>query len=494
MAYVEFELPFETDQASLGELFFDYVMTAIPGWVPADSPVVSIIGEACARLAAELYELMLRVPDEIFSTYLTTMVQLPLREAERATADSTWTLRPFASGETPVDRVIPAGTIVGVPLDSETLLGFETTVEVTVPAGSLSTAAGGVPLVAREIGADRSGLNGGVELIDRLEFVDTVAIAGQTIGGTDGETPDKHRDRGSSRLRLRNSSVVFARDAADLVRDEVPGVFVALGLDNYIPGTNERQSIAVTSATGGTFTLTFAGQTTTATAYNATAGIVQTRLEALSNVAPGDVLVTGGPLDTAPVIVEFIGALDATNHAQMTTSSSLSGAGAAVAVTTPEAGVSENDDAERALTVAVRAADGQPVDSDTKAEADALLQSQREENFLVYIIDPTYTNVTAAFTFVPRPGYDPVDVKTRAQAAVLEYLSPAQWGLPPEGDDVVWETGNDVIYVNEIISTVDLVPGVRRVVSATLNGVASNLTLYGDAPLPNPVAVTGTPA
>lgn len=58
-------------------------------------------------------------------------------------------------------------------------------------------------------------------------------------------------------------------------------------------GTQEVQTITV-DATGGTFTITYSGQTTSALAYNVSAGAMQTALEALSNIAPGDVVVTGG--------------------------------------------------------------------------------------------------------------------------------------------------------------------------------------------------------
>ncbi|MFE6126736.1 hypothetical protein ACFQ6Q_00465 [Streptomyces sp. NPDC056437] len=62
----------------------------------------------------------------------------------------------------------------------------------------------------------------------------------------------------------------------------------------YAAVTNEIQTLTVTGApTGGTFTITWSGQTTGAIAYNATAAVVQTALEALSNIAPGDVVVTG---------------------------------------------------------------------------------------------------------------------------------------------------------------------------------------------------------
>ncbi|MEW2393060.1 hypothetical protein AB0933_32335 [Streptomyces venezuelae] len=62
----------------------------------------------------------------------------------------------------------------------------------------------------------------------------------------------------------------------------------------YAAVSNEVQTLTVTGGpTGGTFTITWSGQTTSALAYNATAAQVQTALEALSNIAPGDVTVTG---------------------------------------------------------------------------------------------------------------------------------------------------------------------------------------------------------
>jgi len=61
--------------------------------------------------------------------------------------------------------------------------------------------------------------------------------------------------------------------------------------------TQEVQAVTITGTpTGGTFTLTYNGQTTAGIAYNANAAAVQSALEALSNIEPGDVTVTGtGP-------------------------------------------------------------------------------------------------------------------------------------------------------------------------------------------------------
>jgi hypothetical protein len=99
-------------------------------------------------------------------------------------------------------------------------------------------------------------------------------------------------------------------------------------LDAAVPaaGPDEVQTITVTgSPTGGTFTLTFSGQTTAAIAYNATASAVQTALEGLSNINPGDVVCAGGPLPGTPVTVTFGGQYDGQNVAQMTATASLTG-------------------------------------------------------------------------------------------------------------------------------------------------------------------------
>jgi hypothetical protein len=70
------------------------------------------------------------------------------------------------------------------------------------------------------------------------------------------------------------------------------------------PAKNEIQRVVLAGPpTGGTFTLTFSGQTTGNIAFNANAATITTALEALSNIAPGDVTVTG--TDARDFTVEF---------------------------------------------------------------------------------------------------------------------------------------------------------------------------------------------
>lgn len=81
---------------------------------------------------------------------------------------------------------------------------------------------------------------------------------------------------------------------------DVSAEFEALLLNKTFSVPLGTQTATVTgNPTGGTFTLTYGAQTTSDLAYNASATDVQTALEALSNLVPGDVTVTatkaGGP-------------------------------------------------------------------------------------------------------------------------------------------------------------------------------------------------------
>jgi hypothetical protein len=86
----------------------------------------------------------------------------------------------------------------------------------------------------------------------------------------------------------------------------------ASGLGPTITGStfaNEVQEITLdSSVSGGTFTLEFGGVPTSPLLFNASAADVQTALEGLPVINPGDVVVTGGPLVGAPIAVEFTGA------------------------------------------------------------------------------------------------------------------------------------------------------------------------------------------
>jgi hypothetical protein len=82
--------------------------------------------------------------------------------------------------------------------------------------------------------------------------------------------------------------------------------------------TNEIQTITISDADGGTFTLTFGGQTTSSIAWNAAASVVDTALEALSTIEVGEVSVSGSA--GGPYTVTFTNSLGASDQSLMTAS------------------------------------------------------------------------------------------------------------------------------------------------------------------------------
>lgn len=104
----------------------------------------------------------------------------------------------------------------------------------------------------------------------------------------------------------------------------------------YVPPpgpVNAVQRIDI-DATGGTFTLTFDGETTTSIAYDATPAAVQSALEGLANIDPGDVIVTAGSY-----LVEFTGQYAGQPVPTMTVdTTNLTGTGLVATVTNGTAG------------------------------------------------------------------------------------------------------------------------------------------------------------
>lgn len=83
--------------------------------------------------------------------------------------------------------------------------------------------------------------------------------------------------------------------------------------------------------TGGTFTLTYSGQTTAGIDFDATASEVLSALEALSNIEPGELAVSGGPGPGTPFVIRWLaGAL---NPADITASGASLTGGTAPAAT-----------------------------------------------------------------------------------------------------------------------------------------------------------------
>jgi len=131
-------------------------------------------------------------------------------------------------------------------------------------------------------------------------------LFGPTSGSIKGHLRTAPRDDGviSAKLRPVSGAPVLGW-LTPLHFDEVNAGWTVWGSNVAGAATDEVQSYLLGAPTGGTYALTFDGQTTAGIAFNANAATVQAALEALSNIAPGDVVVSGGPSNTTAVVVTF---------------------------------------------------------------------------------------------------------------------------------------------------------------------------------------------
>jgi hypothetical protein len=154
---------------------------------------------------------------------------------------------------------------------------------------------------------------------------------------------------------------------------------------------------------------------------------------------------------------------------------------------------------ERCVTVAITAEDGTAPSASLMQTVWALLDANREVNFLEYVIPPAYTAIDVQATVHPYPGYIAAEVKAAAEAMLADWLDPNAWGSEATGEETSWATDTKV-RIYEAVDYLNRAAGVFYVVSVqvkrSVDSVWSNvdIVLPGVAPLPMPGALTVTVA
>lgn len=96
----------------------------------------------------------------------------------------------------------------------------------------------------------------------------------------------------------------FNRDGVSMSAESFGGLYV--DGTTATPGTNEVQTITASgTVSGGTYTISFYGETTTALAFDADNATILAALVALPNIGTGAVTLGGGALPGTPVTVTF---------------------------------------------------------------------------------------------------------------------------------------------------------------------------------------------
>jgi len=132
--------------------------------------------------------------------------------------------------------------------------------------------------------------------LELLSNIDDVSVTGSAGGPWDVEFNGRYNRSDVSLMSGDGSSLTitgsYTMDISNIQNERI--------------GSNQVQRIQLMDTpTGGTFTVTYAGQTTAGIAYNASASTVETAITGLSTVGAGNVSVT--QIEDFAYLVEFIG-------------------------------------------------------------------------------------------------------------------------------------------------------------------------------------------
>lgn len=117
---------------------------------------------------------------------------------------------------------------------------------------------------------------------------------------------------------------------------------------------------------------------------------------------------------------------------------------------------------EKNVTVAVTDINGQPVGSTIRGEVQTKLQGMREQNFVVWVVDPQYTSIDVDGDVYAWPGWGTTDVHDRVVAALQTALSPATFATDPSGNAARW-ANDPILRLSMLHEAIMTVQGVRYV-------------------------------
>lgn len=543
-------VPIETNPATILQRIYSYIKARIPGWTENDPNLDVWLAQAVAAEGADVADTASRVPDTIYRDLGNSLYNIPPVDAMAAIGSTTWTMRDNAG------YTIDAGTQVGIRDAGGNLVPFYTVNTVVILPGSTVTAAGAITIVASQAGAAASGLAGpNVELIDILDYVLTpggIVLTGPTTSGVDAESDAEYLNRLTGQLKLLTRTPILPQDFADLALN-VTGVYRAVPLDGYNPFHNMlslnaasveasiadwanlanttltqsaafakdgADSLRMTAIAGADMSVmetaslvVVPGETYTAIAFFRTAVTarackvgIQWRDVADANVGA---VVYGATVNdsaanfnaqpfvtavapatavkarvvvfvTAPIAAE-IHYVDEISFRHGTTTDWVSGG-------TPETGNA------RMITLVGVDSNGLAISGGKKTEVDTYLESLREVNFVVNMLDPTVNLIDVTVQVKVAVGFDPATVQANVVGAINNYLSPANWGVGIAGTDSAndpqtWVNAT-TLYKFELAQVINGVDGVERINGPLQTSIHPNAVAEQDLALAGVVALT----
>lgn len=463
--------------AALDSINANLAAAGFQGWTAQDASTAVLVLDAVAQLYADLANVAGTVPLAILRAFGTQLFGLRYQNPQNATVIATFTF----TSPAPVDGyLLEAGLTVLVDGQAFYLQNdvsaaeAATSVQGTLQASSAGVAYNGLGGV--NVGAPR------VELNDTIDWIANVTTSGVTSNGADQESDTDFEKQIVAEIALQAPRPLVAPDFANMLLSDIAQqatsvkVGRATSIDGYYPaprslgigGTGPASLTASASLTNGSPTITSLVVDQTARGAIPAVGATVT-----GTGVPSSTTVLASP---APTSSGFTMSHNATTTGTETLT------------------ISAWTSVPLANTSFVTDASGQAF---TAAELDTLqayLQGKQAQNWLTYVVSPSYTTIYVTGQVHPLPGYDPDSVAASAAQAAANYLNPATWGAATFTQTSGWLNsvdGFNVVRFYKLLGVIEATTGVDYVPTGGLAigtspspAGTSDLILLGPAPLP----------
>jgi hypothetical protein len=406
-----------------------YARTALPEWSPVSGSIEDALLQAASLMTGELVGAINRLPAGV------TEGLLKLYGIERniGTAPSAVVEVELVDD---VGHTIPVGTRFGY-LDSTELepilYVFETTEQSTVAPGNTTAI---IPIRGILLENYPFLLAGqSLQLLSSISFIDSVTLTVNSDPGQDPETETQFLDRAKAAFGQFSEALVLPSQFSRHALLNYANIYRA----NAYSRLQTERSIDAWELDGGTSTLTL----DLGAAHDVTAA-EQIRILLGEEAIDGVYLVSS--TSGASLTVECDGETNSGNSGVVISHR--------LQNPTPENGY---------LTIYVAGVDGASVNGATLATLEEDLTDRSVAGLQIYASNAAEASLTVTVDIVKERSTTISSVSQSVENAVAEYLHPDYWG---------WD---DVIYKNELISLIDSVPGVVRVIDVEIEAADATL-------------------
>lgn len=428
---------FDLQPTTIYDSAVQYAQVALPEWTPVPGSVEDALLQAAADMTGQLVGAINRLPAGVIEGLL-ALFGVTRNSGTQPTGTATLTFVDD-SGYT-----LSAGTRFGY-LDTggnePTLYIFQTSEAVSVPAGSTTADVDieGIALVTYPSLASGTEL----QLLTAVSYIDSIVLNGDLEPGGDAETDEEYLNRGAS---------VFGTLSEALV---LPKQFERYVLTNFSSAYRVKSHSRV-KVEENPSVLARSGNVVTAT------------IESGHGIVAGDpIRIYGSEITGAST--NFDGVFTVSNVTSTTVQWSQTGSNATASTTGKLISHKLQDLAQNGyLTIYVAGVDGASLTAESLVGIEEALTEKAIAGLTIVVNNAVVTPVDVNVEVTLKTGYSAAQVSSLIQAAMDTYLDPDYWQ---------WESA---VYYNELISLVDRVEGVDRVVSLSVSGVANWTSLSGD--------------